>query len=466
MTAVLLALGAALRGFMLGAKSLWFDEASTLLLAAAPLSRLPAMIVRDEGNPPLFAALMHFWVPLFSDPRLGLRAFSALCGVASLFAFRALARRVLPEKDRLPALFFAAFSSYWVHLAQDGRVYAFLLLLALLEASLVWDLAESPAPRRWAAYAALSAAGLYAHYYFAVVLAGHAVWLLARGRAARRNLKDWAIAHAAIAAAFLPWLPFFRAQLRLHVGDPVLGEALTPRHLLDTLGTMFYDPTFLGLALPSWLPVAVGAGAVALLAVAGARARRASGVRRRELAYALFGLGAPLALILLVELALRRPVTQARYFAPFSPFLYLAAASALEGSRLRARAARVLAMLTVAAGLLGYFVSARYVDPHLGALAENLRTRTESRLPIVYVGSYYYLPMRVYYLPERAQYLAAEGNLGYDYAGIPPYDGLLGPERLRRLGPCLVVDEARRLSPQLAFAADGPALAARLFPRP
>jgi hypothetical protein len=465
MTAAVLALGAFLRLFLLGAKSLWFDEASTLLLAAAPLARLPAMVVRDEGNPPLFSALMHFWVPLFSDPRVGVRLFSALCGIASLFVFRALARRVLPENARTPALVLAGLSSYWVHLAQDGRVYAFLLLLALLIAVLVWDLAQAPTPRRWAAYACLSAAGLYAHYYFAVVLAGHALWLFARAGGSRRDRISWVLAHAAIAAAFLPWLPSFHAQLRLHMGDPVLGEALTPRHLLDTLGTLFFDPTFLGLALPSWLPAALGSGIAVLFGVAATRSRRAPKAEFAGRAFALCGFAVPLAAILVVEFALRRPVTQARYFAPLSPFAYLAVAAALEGPRLRERAARVLVLLVVAGGLVCYYVSALYVDPHLDVLTAALR-RTDARLPVVYVGSYYYLPMRVYYLPERAQYLAAEGNLGYDYAGIPPYDGLMGPARLRRLGPCLVVDEGRRLSSELASAANGSALAARLFVRP
>jgi len=466
MSAVLIFIGAVLRLFMLRARSLWFDEASTLLLASVPLARLPATIVRDEGNPPLFAALMHGWIALFSDPLFGLRLFSALSGIAALFAFRALARRVLPEKARAPALFFAAFSSYWVHLAQDGRVYSFLLLLALLAAIVVWDLGERPTVRRWAAYAALGVAGLYAHYYFAVVLAGHALWLLVRARRERRPLRDWALAHAAIAAVFLPWLPHFRDQLRLHVHDPVLGEALGPRHLLDTVGTIFYDPTFLGLALPQWLPVAVGAGVVVLLGFAAARARRANAVERSGLVFSFCGFGVPLALILLVELILRRPVTQARYFAPLSPYLFLCAAAALDGARAAARGARMLAMLVVVGGLAGYYVSAAYVDPKLGALADALR-RTDARRPIVYVGTYYYLPMRVYYLPERPQYLAAEGEgLGYDYAGIPPYDGLMGRERLARLGPCLVIDESRRLTSRLASAATGRQLAPLLFPRP
>ena len=115
--------GTVLRLLFLGAKSLWFDEASTLLIAGQPLAELSRILTSNEVNPPLYYALMHFWLKAFVDPRLGLRLFSALCGVASLFAFRALAGRLLPERARLPALWLAAASSFWIHVAQDGRSY-------------------------------------------------------------------------------------------------------------------------------------------------------------------------------------------------------------------------------------------------------------------------------------------------------------------------------------------------------
>ena len=450
----LLAIGAALRAVFINTRSLWFDEASTLILAGLPLARLPDLLVRNEMNPPLYYALMHVWLKLFADPRLGLRVFSALCGVAALAAFRPLAERLLPARARLLALFFAAFSSYWIHAAQDGRVYSLLLLVSILWLRAVWDLSEGPSPRRWAAYALLSGLGLHLHYYFSFPLAADAAWLAWRFRRSPRELRAWAAAHAAVAAMFSPWLPNLAAQLRVHVGDRTVGDALTPAHLFDSLGNMFFDVTFLGLALPHWLNAAIGAGFSALAAVS-AFAPRANAGERRARAFVLFSLGVPVALIALAEIAVGRPITQARYFMPLSPLAYLLAARALSAPGRWASAARLSFEAVAVAGVAGYFASGRLVDPHLNALAAAIRRGSSPGTPVVFVDMYDYLPMRAYYLPDRVNLLVAEAGSGMDFSAIPPYDGVLDSGRRRTLGPCVVVDVKRRLTPQALWIGTG-----------
>ena len=452
----LLALGALLRVLFLGARSLWFDEASTLILAGLPLARLPALLATNEMNPPLYYALMHFWLKAFADPRLGLRLFSALCGAASLAAFQPLAARLLPARARLLALFFAAFSSYWLHAAQDGRVYSLLLLVSILCIRAVWSLAEAPSPRRWAAYALLSALGLHLHYYFAFPLAAHAAWLGWRFRGAPRERRAYFAAHAAVALLFAPWLGHLSGQLRAHVHDATVGDALTPAHLLDSLGNMFFDVTFLGLALPHWINAAIGACFAALTAAGAARALspRADAGERRAQDFLLFQLGAPIALIGLAELFIGRPITQARYFIPLSPLAYLLAAQALSAPGRWTSAARLSFEAVAVAGVIGYFASGRLVDPHFDALAAAIRS-SDPKLPVVYAEMYDYLPMRVYYLPERRNLLIAEAAQAMDFAAIPPYDGIVDAPRRRALGPCVIVDVKRLLTPQPLWLGTG-----------
>lgn len=443
--------GAALRLLLLGEKSLWFDEASTLLLAGRPPAELVPLLVSNEVNPPLYYALMHLWLQPFSDPRFGLRLFSALCAVASLFAFRALADKLLPARARLPALWFAALSSFWIHVAQDGRAYSLLLLIGLLSTRAAFELAEKPRARLWAAYAALAAFGLYTHYYYAVLLAGHAVWL-----ARRSDVRAFLLAHAAAALAFAPWLTTLAAQARAHVGDAVVGEALTFPRVLDLLGTTFFDVTFLGLALPAWAGIAVGAGFAALAASA-ARDALSSGKgspERRAFGFCLVHVAAALALVAAVELWSGRPVTQARYFTPLSPLLVLLAA--LGARRTWTQAA---AGVVVAAGCAGYFASAVLVDPRLDALAAVIRRSSDASVPVVHLGKYYYLPLRVYYLPERRHLLVASEAGGMDYRGMPPYPGVIDDKDLPGLGPCVVVDQARTLSLERVAFATGAQLA-------
>ncbi|MCM2304021.1 MAG: glycosyltransferase family 39 protein [Elusimicrobia bacterium] len=465
--AIALVIGGALRFLFLGSRSLWFDEALTLLVASRPLSLTHSFLMRFEVSPPLYSVLMHAWIRLFADPRIGLRVFSAACGIGALIAFRDLSRRLLPEGARLPALFLAAASSYWLHFAQDGRVYALLTLIVVCEARLTLELTERPTRRLWAAYAAVAALGLYAHYYFGLILAAHAAWLLRRWRRSPRELAALFAAHGCAAAAFLPWLGSLMTQFGMHRGDLAIGEPLGFRHLCGLIGTVFFDVTYLGLILPSWFVPAVGAGVLATCAAAGVRLARQDGeaAERGALDFLLWHAAAFVALVGAAEFVCGRPVTQARYFAPVAPFLYLLAALELSrGGRAAAAGRRALGALVVA-GTAGYFISGLVVDPRLGALAATVRG-TDRRLPLVYLDTYYYLPMRNYYLLERPHFLVAEASEGVDYPGLPPYDGVLGPDLLRRLGPCVVLDEKRWLGGPALSIADGAQVAALIARSP
>jgi uncharacterized membrane protein len=371
-----------------------------------------------------------------------------------LFAFRALAEKLLPERARLPALWLAVASSFWIHVAQDGRAYSLLLLVSLLSTIATLELSErEPRPRDFAAYAALTALGLYTHYYYAILLAGQAVWLVRK----MKNKAGGALMFAAAAMAFAPWLPRLAVQLRMHVGDSVVGEALTLPRVLDLLGTTFFDVTFLGLALPAWTGVAVGAGfaALAALAVVDALRTPSRSVERRATDFCLTHLAAALALVAAVELWSGRPVTQARYFTPLSPSLLLLAALGMRRGVVKAAAGFV-----VAAGLAGYFFSALMVDPRLDALAAVIRRSSDASVPVVHLGKYYYLPLRVYYLPERRHLLVAGEAVGMDFRGMPPYPGVIEDKDLAALGPCVVVDQGRTLSLERVSLATGAQLAA------
>lgn len=456
---VLILAGAVLRLLFLRGRSLWFDEGTTLMLSRVPLSDLFDFVVRDEVMPPLHHLLMHGWLRLFVDPLLGMRLFSALCGIAALAAFRRLVERLLPERARLLAVFLAAFSSYWIHLAQDGRVYALLTLVSVLITTDAFDLGERPSPRLWARYAALAAFGLWTHYYFAVLLATHAAWLVFRWRHSRRELVHLVAAHAAAGLLFLPWAGAFLRQFPLHRHIIANGDALTLRHALDLYGTMFFDVAFLGLVLPSWIAPAAGG---VFVVIAAAAVRGGSERERRAAVFCLAHVAIPFILVAFVEAWCGRPVTQSRFFAPLSPAVYLLTALILASPGAGRRVLRLACEALVAAGAVGWFASGRLIDPHLGALAASIRAATAPSLPLVYLETYYYLPMRAYYLPERRHYLVARAAEGMDYAAYPPYDGVLDDAHLAALGPCLVMDEKRLLGGPVRWVGDGAQVAALL----
>ena len=59
-TAALWAAALVLRAAFLTGKSLWLDEAMSLVIARAPLAEIPGLVRRNELLPPLHYVLMHF----------------------------------------------------------------------------------------------------------------------------------------------------------------------------------------------------------------------------------------------------------------------------------------------------------------------------------------------------------------------------------------------------------------------
>lgn len=447
--AVLL-LGCGLRLVELNARSLWTDEAATLSIAQLPLSRIVPSVAALEENPPLHYVLMHFWTFFFSDPVFGMRLFSALCGMGALFLFLLLCERLIP-KEAPSACFLAALSSFWIHFSQDGRIYGWLLLLALAATLALLRLDERWSARGALAYGALCAAGLYTHNFFVFVLAGHIAHLLLR----RKPWRRWAPLYAAIGVLYAPWVLRVLSQVQLLARASVLSEPLTFHNLAYVLGTMVCDTSFLSLAHES-LTAGLGVAVLVLLAAGAAlfRGRLGDGA-----AFAAVQLAAAFLGVRALEWTIHRPVTQARYLIGVSPFLYILLAAVFErGARGVGRFLRGPAAAVLSAGTFFYFVGGLVVDPHLALMAESLR-RLDTRVPIVHLDPYYYLPMRYYYLPERVHRMAGPDYKVLNWEALPGYRAYLTPEELKRQKVCAVIDPRHILSEKVLAAASGKAVA-------
>ncbi len=96
MVAVLfvVAMGAGLRLYRIGAQPLWVDEASSLRFARQTLAQLWSWSsLVDPGNPPLYYSLLHGWL-VFGDSETALRLLSALFGVLTIPLVYALGRTI------------------------------------------------------------------------------------------------------------------------------------------------------------------------------------------------------------------------------------------------------------------------------------------------------------------------------------------------------------------------------------
>ncbi len=177
--------GAGLRFYHLGDKALWLDEVFTLVRThqAAP-AEIMERVKTNERHPPLF----HLLCAPFLGPGHGdaaVRLVSALASTLTILLTGLLAWRAFGRTAGLAAAALAAFSSFEVATAQEGRPAALATLL-LLTSTLLFHRAvfgERGRGAIWATiiYGLLVALSLHCYYYAVYLVAAQLLFLLVLG---------------------------------------------------------------------------------------------------------------------------------------------------------------------------------------------------------------------------------------------------------------------------------------------
>jgi hypothetical protein len=226
---------------------MWLDEALSVSISRLPVPDLLEAL-RQDGSPPLYYLLLHMWMDFFGTGNDTVRAFSTLCSLLALPLAYLVGRRLGGERAGAAALLLFAASPFAIRYATEARMYALVMLLALLGILAVLYALERPTVGRLWLVAA--AAGLLAltHYWALFFLAAGEVLLLVRARRDgwRGSATRVAIALPCGAGFFLPWLPSFIFQTQ-HTGTP---WAPAPS-FLDFINTVheWAGPDLLGLVL-------------------------------------------------------------------------------------------------------------------------------------------------------------------------------------------------------------------------
>lgn len=394
---LLLAFG--LRLYRLGAESFWYDETVSVFLARQETAALIAHTARDI-HPPGYYLLLHAWGRL-TQPTLytGLEFLftwpSLVWGILLLPLVYSLGRRLFSPRIGLMGLLLAAVNPYHIWYSQEARMYTvgaalgLLCLWAALDAlglGRARQAQESCGQRKIRValllYALSGAAGLYTLYYFAFLLIGLnlvvlAVWIgqsrSGSGKASvagRATPGQWLLANLLIVLLWLPWLPTVWRQVTEPPVPPWRGGLELPVVAAESLAALLVGQAPPGGILWLW------AGVVALLLLA---AIFVSGVRgdvenrgmhARLLLAVVF---APLLLIVLLSLAVT-PLYHIRYFFTYAPVGLLLVAVGLENGLGRWRWLHAMALAALL-GISGLGLRAFWTDPayraddHRGAVA-------------------------------------------------------------------------------------------------
>ena len=288
---LVLAAGLALRFWQIGDAGLWLDEAFSLWMGSQRLTEMAGWLARIDQHPPLYYALLHGWLAGGSGEGW-VRAFSALCSVATIPLFYAAVRLLQGPQTAQVAALILAVAPFHVRYAQEARMYA---LLTLLVAAVLLCLALLVQPRpatprlpvargaAWTGYVLFSAATLLTHNTAVLFLlalnfcfVGWWVWEQCQRQPPppgeylpqRPALLHWCMAQGAIFLLWLPWAAPFVQQSQ-GVLQQFWIPAPTPESVLQALQNLTT-----GGAESSWATALFWCFCVPLTAVGGWTLRR------------------------------------------------------------------------------------------------------------------------------------------------------------------------------------------------
>jgi mannosyltransferase len=194
---VLLA-AAVLRLLYLGDKSLWLDEAYSVLLARMGW----AEALRTEPHAVLYHRLLSLWLSL-GDGEAVLRAFSVIWAVATIAVVYLLGAELYGHREGIIGALLMSVNAFHVAYAQEARSYSLATLLVSL-ASLFFVIGIQ---RRswwpWVLYVATGALAVYAHVFVLLVFPAHLASLVFL----RPDQVPWKRLGASVAAIGLLLVP-------------------------------------------------------------------------------------------------------------------------------------------------------------------------------------------------------------------------------------------------------------------
>ncbi len=200
---------------------LWLDEALTVNIAGLPLKDLHQAL-RQDGAPPLYYVLLHFWMKPFGTSDAAVRSLAGVLSVATLPVAWVAARNFGGRTMAWVTTLLLASAPFAVTYATAARMYALVMFLTACGIVALQRALRQPRPGNLIAIGAVTAGLLYSHYWSIYLVAVVALWLLWRARPTDpgHRAARFALGATAVGAlTFVPWLPTFAFQ-SAHTGTP------------------------------------------------------------------------------------------------------------------------------------------------------------------------------------------------------------------------------------------------------
>jgi mannosyltransferase len=223
-------------------RSIGFDEAASVAIAAQHGGAFGSAIAHDGGNMSGYYVLLHVLISLFGNGTFLIRLPSVISIVAAVALTGLIGLRLFGAREAFAGGLLCAISLPLVFWAQDARGYAPMVALAAGSMLAFIALAEDerPSRRAWVAYFLTTTLAAYCGLIVVLIVPAQLVMLRWRPGAARAVLT-------ALACSVICWIPLAVLALRRGSGQlfwiPHLS-LLVEKQLLEGLTSAGLQPSF------------------------------------------------------------------------------------------------------------------------------------------------------------------------------------------------------------------------------
>jgi hypothetical protein len=200
----------------------WIDEGLSIGIARHSFFDIPG-VMRQDGSPPMYYMLLHFWTSIFGTGEHDTHALSLVISTLAIPAGLWAGWSLFGRRVGIVTAIVCAGNPFLTVYAQETRMYSLVALWSLLCTAFFLQVFVYRRRRYLPLFAVTLVALLYTHLWSAFFVLGAGaslLWLLWLRRDERRELfRDALLGFGGAFVLYLPWLPTALYQVR-HTAAP------------------------------------------------------------------------------------------------------------------------------------------------------------------------------------------------------------------------------------------------------
>lgn len=216
--------GVSLRLYNLGAQSLYGDELYSISRASLPISEVLTVPLSVDSHPPLYYAMLHYWMEAVGNSTFDVRALTVCLSAATLVGLYWLGTELYDDRVGLLAALLYSVSTFYIHFGRVARMYSLLTLATILSWYGFVRLRRKH-PQNSIFYVLATTLLVYTHVYGLFVIAAQNAYVALSETRNGVSWRQWLSVQAVLGVIATPWLSMLLMRV-LNLGNQASNAEL------------------------------------------------------------------------------------------------------------------------------------------------------------------------------------------------------------------------------------------------